>query len=74
MTVDNIQIQEPKIPEKPQMTVQNGLQKDVLKESLHGTSSMQNQMLTLLANVPPLQNIMSTAQKQIERGFLDVKI
>lgn len=74
MTVDNIQVQEPKIPEKPPTTVQNGIQKEMLKESLMGTSSMQNQMLQLLASAQPLQSIQDTAQKQIEKGYLDIKV
>ncbi len=74
MTVDNVKYQEPTIPEKPQMTVQNGIQKEMLKESLMGASSVQNQMLQLLASAQPVQSIQQTAQKQLERGYLDIKV
>lgn len=74
MTVDNIKVQEPTIPEKAPVTVQNGIQKEMLKDTLSGTSSTQNQMLQMLASAQPVQSIQATAQRQLEKGYLDIKV
>jgi len=81
MTLDNINVQEPraqepKAPERPPApaSVQNGLQKEVLQETLQGTSSIQNQMLQMMASAKPSQSVQETAQKQIEKGYLDIKV
>lgn len=65
---------EPVVPEKPQNNVQMELQKQMLKEATMGASSIQNQMLQLLASAQPVQNVQQTAQKQLEKGYLDIKV
>jgi hypothetical protein len=57
-----------------QGSVQNTLQKDVLKEAVNGNSSSPKQMIQLLAATQPLAQIQSTAKNQISKGFLDIKI
>jgi hypothetical protein len=57
-----------------QNSVQNNLQKDVLKEATNGSSSAPKQMLQLLAATQPLAQIQSTAQNQLSKGYLDIKI
>ena len=81
MTLDNISVQEPRVqepraPERPTapQSVQNGLQKEVMQETLQGTSSIQNQMLQMMASSRPPQSVQETAQKQIEKGYLDIKV
>lgn len=74
MNVSNVKYQEPVVPEKPQNNVQMELQKQMLKEATMGASSIQNQMLQLLASAQPVQNVQQTAQKQLEKGYLDIKV
>jgi|YNPMSStandDraft_2_1061718.scaffolds.fasta_scaffold09531_2 hypothetical protein len=75
MNVNNIsKYPEPTVPEKPQNNVQMELQKQMLKEATTGASSIQNQMLQLLASAQPVQNVQQTAQKQLEKGYLDIKV
>ena len=57
-----------------QNSVQSNLQKDVLKEAVNGNSSAPKQMLQLLAATQPLAQIQSTAQNQLSKGYLDIKI
>lgn len=74
MTIDSVKNQEPMQLEKPPVTVQNGIQKEMLKETTEGATSMQKQMLQLLASAQPLAQIQQTAQSQIQKGYLDIKV
>lgn len=76
MTIDSVRMQEPMIDEKPQMSVQNGIQKDMLKETTTGVgaNSVQKQTAQLLATSQPLAQIQQTAQSQISKGYLDIKV
>jgi hypothetical protein len=73
MTIDKVDKQEPTTYEKPAMTVQNELQKDVMKQTMD-PDGMQKQLLQVLANAQPLQQIQQTAQNQIAKGSLNVKV
>ncbi len=55
------------------MTVQNEIQKEVLKDTM-GPDSLPKQILSLMAASQPQQSVQNIAQGQIQRGFLDVKV
>ncbi len=75
MTVDSVKYPEPTVPEKPQNNVQMELQKQMLKEATMGATSIQNQMLQMLvSSQQTTQNPQQTAQKQLEKGYLDIKV
>ncbi len=74
MTIDNVQTQKAETPEKPPVTVQNEVEKEVVQQPMNGDSeSSQKQVLQVLGSVQPQQQIQETAKNQIERGYLDVK-
>ncbi|OGU16322.1 MAG: hypothetical protein A2X61_05260 [Ignavibacteria bacterium GWB2_35_12] len=73
MTIDKVTEQEVNATEKPQITVQNEIQKDVIKETMDAEST-QKQLLQILASAQPQQQILQTAKDQIEKGYLDVKV
>ncbi len=73
MTIDKVTEQDVNATEKPAITVQNEIQKDVIKEAM-GAESTQKQLLQVLATAQPQQQIQQTAKDQIEKGFLDVKV
>jgi hypothetical protein len=73
MTIDKVDKQQSQSYEKPQLTVQNELQKDVLKQTMN-PDGLQKQLLQVLANQQPLQQIQQTAQNQIAKGTLNVKV
>ena len=73
MTIDKVTEQDVNATEKPPITVQNEIQKDVIKEAM-GAESTQKQVLQVLATAQPQQQIQQTAKDQIEKGFLDVKV
>jgi hypothetical protein len=76
MTIESIPNQPNYNAEKPPVSVQNELQKDVLKEaSGQNTNSMQKQLLQMLASQQPQQSVQQTAQNQLkEYGRVDVKV
>jgi hypothetical protein len=80
MTVDkmqpvNMQMQELNQKETPRLDVQQELQKDVMEEASGvNQNSTQKQLLQMIATAQPLQQIQMTAQQQIERGELDIKV
>ncbi|MFP4527411.1 MAG: hypothetical protein ACLFQX_02600 [Candidatus Kapaibacterium sp.] len=75
MTIDSVQKQEPASSEKPPITVQNEIRKEMLRDAAGtGAGSTQRQLLQLLASAQPQQQIQQTAQSQIEKGYLDVKV
>lgn len=73
MTVDKVEDQKATVPEKPPVTVQNEIQKEVLKQTMEGDNTQQ-QLLQLLAMLQPQQHIQRTAQDQLEKGYLDIKV
>ncbi|MBI5324814.1 MAG: hypothetical protein HZB41_06010 [Ignavibacteriae bacterium] len=73
MTIDKVTEQDVNATEKPQITVQNEIQKDVIKEAV-GAESTQKQVLQVLATAQPQQQIQQTAKDQLEKGFLDIKV
>ncbi|TAL66884.1 MAG: hypothetical protein EPN82_16635 [Bacteroidetes bacterium] len=73
MTIDKLTEQDVNVTEKPPITVQNEIQKDVIKEAI-GAESTQKQLLQVLATAQPQQQIQQTAKDQIEKGFLDIKV
>ena len=78
MTINSIQTQEPVAPEKPPVTVQNELNKDLNKQitdQTKGAKGAQNQVVQLLGNTPPpVLTTQQIAQNQIKKGSLDIKI
>lgn len=74
MTINSIQQQEATAAEKPPVTVQNEIQKDVLKEAVGEEINYQKNLIQMIASAQPQQQIQQTAQNQIARGFLDVRV
>ncbi|MFP4369710.1 MAG: hypothetical protein ACLFR2_09030 [Candidatus Kapaibacterium sp.] len=64
------------VESKAPVSVQMEIQKDILKQATTqtGSTNIQNQMLQLLASAQPLFQIQQTAQNQISKGYLDIKI
>jgi len=80
MTVDQMQpqdymMQELNQKEAPKLNVQQELQKDIMEEASGvNQNSTQKQLLQMMATAQPLQQIQQTAQQQIERGELDIRV
>jgi hypothetical protein len=75
MTVDKVTTQEVSTAEKPPVTVQNEIQKDILKEAVAtDQKSTQKQVLQVIASAQPQQQVQQTAKNQIEKGYLDIKV
>lgn len=78
MTIDKMPEQRPMqtsaLPQERVESVQMELQKNVLQEQISGENSKNNLMLTLLASQHPVQQIQKTAQDQLEKGYLDVRV
>ena len=74
MTIQPLKEQDVKTPEKPPVTVQNELQKEILRQNLTGAIDTQKQLLQLLASMQPMQHVQQTAQNQLSKGYLDIKI
>ena len=72
MTIDALKNQEVNTPEKRAMSVQNEIQKEVLKNSVN--VDFQKQLLQMLATSQPQQHIKETVQNQLSKGFLDIKV
>jgi hypothetical protein len=73
MTIDKVQEQNYQPAEKPPITVQNEIQKDIVKETT-GAESPQKQLLQVLASQQPQEQIQQTAKDQLDKGHLDVKV
>jgi hypothetical protein len=73
MTIDKVTEQDVNTTEKTPITVQNEIQKDVIKEAM-GAESTQKQLLQVLATAQPQQQIQQTAKDQIDKGYLDIKV
>jgi hypothetical protein len=54
--------------------VQNELRNQMFRESTSGPSSQNKVMMQLLMSVQPQEQIQRTAQNQISKGYLDVKV
>lgn len=54
--------------------VQNELRDQMLKEATTGPSSQNKVMMQLLMSVQPQEQIQKTAQDQLSKGYLDVKV
>lgn len=75
MTIDKIDKQKTEAVEKPPISVQNELQKEVLKEaSGTGANSNQKQVLQILASAQPTMSVQELAQNQIKKGYVDIKV
>ena len=61
-------------PEKQQPDVQTTINDQMLKESTNGNSSPNKAMMQLLMSVQPKEQINRTAQDQLSKGYLDVKV
>ncbi|MCX7909109.1 MAG: hypothetical protein N2560_06295 [Ignavibacteria bacterium] len=62
--------------ENKRMNVQFEIQKDVLRQAIGvSPNSLQSQLLQLISSsLPNLQQAQATAQAQISKGYLDIKI
>lgn len=75
MTIEPLQQQQSNDGAKPAVSVQFEIQKDVLRQAIGvSPNSLQNQLLQLISNIPNFQQAQTTAQIQIAKGFLDIKI
>jgi hypothetical protein len=74
MTIDKVSNQKTQELEKTPLTVQNELQKDVLKQTVSTTSGMQKELLQMMQSAPPEKVLQRTAQDQLKRGYLDIKV
>lgn len=76
MTVDTVQTQDALMSEKPPLTVQNEIQKEISQEAATGggAQTTQKQILAVLAASVPQNQIQKTAQDQLEKGYLDIKV
>lgn len=74
MTIDKVTEQRMTDYEKPPVTVQNELQKDVRKQTYSATTGMQKELLQMMASSPPEKIAQKTAQDQLKQGYLDVKV
>lgn len=54
--------------------VQNEVRNQMMKEATAGPNSQNKVMMQLLMSVQPQQQIQRTAQDQISKGYLDVKV
>lgn len=75
MTIEPLQQQQSNDGAKPAVSVQFEIQKDVLRQAIGvSPNSLQNQLLQLISNISNFQQAQTTAQIQIAKGFLDIKI
>lgn len=74
MTINSIQQQETTAAEKPPVTVQNEIHKEAYKEAVGEEINYQKNLIQMIASAQPQQQIQQTAQNQIARGFLDVRV
>lgn len=73
MTIDNATRIKNTSEVMQNMTVQNEVQKEILKDTA-GAHSLPKQLITLISSNQPQQSVQETAKNQISRGFLDVKV
>lgn len=80
MTIDQLQNQRPTMEQQttqqqPPVSVQNEVQKEILKQTMgQGSNSQQRQLMQLISSAQPMFQIQQTAQNQISKGYLDIKI
>ncbi len=76
MTINSVSNQRTVEQEKPPMTVQMELQKDVMKQAMD-SNGLPNKLLQMMATAQPPQQTQQTpknAQEQLSKGYLDVKV
>lgn len=74
MTIDKVSNQKTQELEKPPVTVQNELQNEAQKQTSSTTTGMQKELLQMMASVPTDKMLQKTAQEQLKRGYLDLKV
>jgi hypothetical protein len=74
MQVDSNSTQRIAANEKPSLNAPMEIKKEILRETTVGNQAPQKQMLALMASAQPAQNVQKTAQTQIQKGYLDIKI
>jgi len=63
------------VQEYQPMAVQNELQREAFREAVGtGDLSIQKQLMQLLMSAQPIIQVQQTAQNQISKGFLDIKV
>lgn len=50
------------------------LQQSMKGDAVGGNNNLQKQLLQMMAAAAPLQQIQATAQNQISKGYLDIRI
>lgn len=50
------------------------IEREVQRENIYGSSNPIRQMMQLLSSVQPVQQIQQTAQEQLSKGYLDIKV
>jgi hypothetical protein len=50
------------------------LQQSMKGDIVGGNNNLQKQLLQMMASSAPLQQIQATAQNQISKGYLDIRI
>jgi hypothetical protein len=71
----NIERSAATVQENQPMAVQNELQREVFREAIGiGDLSIQKQLMQLLMSAQPILQVQQTAQNQISKGFLDIKV
>ena len=73
MTIEPLRSQNTRTADLNVMPVQMEIQKDVLKQTTQ-PEDYHKQLLQLLANAQPQQAINKTAQEQISKGHIDLKV
>jgi hypothetical protein len=71
--IDRIQERQSLEKEKPQVSPQVEIQKEVLRQTMEGENTAQ-QLLQVLANVQPAQQIQATGRAQVTKSGFDVKV
>jgi hypothetical protein len=56
------------------LNTQREIQVNQLQKQSSGLGTTQSQLIQLLANQQPVEQVQRTAQDQLSKGFLDVKI
>lgn len=76
MMIQPLNYQQQNQSENNRINVQYEIQKDVLRQAIGASpNSMQSQLLQLLASgAQNPQQVQATAQAQISKGYLDIKI
>jgi hypothetical protein len=71
--IDRIQESKSLEKEKPAVSPQVEIQKEVLRQTMEGENTAQ-QLMQVLANVQPAQQIQATGRAQVTKSGFDVKV